>query len=81
MRRQLNPFYTILSPEGDRKVEFYRFEDGTFEFQEWYWSENPLERCWLPALGSRRSICGTEDIAWREALGSIPWLKAVVKAE
>ena len=56
----------LMSRDGKRKVEIFRAADGTYGFEELYFSEEPRERCWIAA---------DAEIAEREARGRVEWLR------
>jgi hypothetical protein len=64
----------ILNGAGDRKVVFYRRPTGTFYFEEWYFSSEPLEQCWIPLGCDRIGLYASAEIARQEASTSISWL-------
>ncbi len=51
------------------------FGENTFGFEEQYFSDEPLERCWCPLSQVPLSFCETEEIAVREAHARVVWLK------
>jgi len=61
---------TIYSQDNLRRVQIFRREDGTFGFDEEKYAEK--EQCWIP-LGFN-SICDSQERAFTEARGRIPWL-------
>jgi hypothetical protein len=72
---------TIVDSTGKRRVLIVRRESGVYGFEEEHWSDEPLEQCWIPSRASRQyafSICGSEDIALREAMGRVDWLAGVI---
>ncbi len=65
---------TIYSSDRLRKVEFERRRDGSFTFEEWEYSTDPLEQCWIPVPRDSWSFCDSLATAEREAHGRISWL-------
>lgn len=64
----------LVSPDGKRKVEIFRRADGSFGFESFRFSDEPLENCWIPE--NRRPVCvaATQEIAEREARERVKWL-------
>ena len=60
-----------------RKVIFYRRPDGTYFFEEWYFSEEPLEMSWIPRPLAGIGIYDSIETALREAKGRIAWLQQI----
>jgi hypothetical protein len=67
---------TLSSTDGRRKVEIYRRDDGTYGFEAWNWSDEPLERCWIPYGNFSHCIAPNADGPEREARGRVPWLSS-----
>jgi len=65
---------TLTDITGKRRVHIFKRENGTFGFEEEYWSDDEFERCWIPAGRQMFSICDSQEIALREARGRIGWL-------
>jgi hypothetical protein len=65
---------TIYDQDKQRRVTIFQNQDGTFGFEEDYFSDDPLEQCWVSKCfpGSR---CGSLDEARREVHGRVAWLK------
>ena len=65
----------LISPDGKRKVQIFRRDDGSFGFEALRFSDEPLERGWIP--DGRFSECFAEDehTAESEALGRVLWLQ------
>lgn len=62
-----------------RRVTIFRRDDSSFSFLEEYFSNEPLERCWLPSTAQRSiPFCDSFETAIREAAGRIEWFDAVV---
>ncbi len=70
---------TITDSTGKRRVLLLRRENGAFGYEVEHWSDEPMERCWIPLGQYPFSICGSEEIALREALGRVDWLPAAVE--
>lgn len=65
--------HTITSASGDRQVEFYQHDDGTFGFEPEIWLEE--EECWVPhGRYSQCRVSSLED-AISEAAGRVSWLR------
>ena len=65
----------LVAPDGKRKVEIFRREDGTFGFTSLRFSDDPRERCWIPH--GRFSECFAPDAqtAEFEARSRVAWLR------
>jgi hypothetical protein len=64
----------LVAPEGKRKVQIHRRDDGSFGFEALRFSEDPLERCWVPHGRFSECIAPSAEIAEREARGRVDWL-------
>ncbi|HEY7403145.1 MAG TPA: hypothetical protein VIB39_06460 [Candidatus Angelobacter sp.] len=64
---------TITHPDGRRKVEVFRRQNGTYGFEEWQWLE--FEECWCPFAKHPISIIDTFEHALEEIKGRIPWIE------
>lgn len=62
----------IEHPDGSRKVEIFRRDDGTFGFEAMKWAER--ERSWC--IDGRFSVCfaASAEEAEREARSRVYWL-------
>ena len=69
----MNVIRTFLSSDGNRKVEIFQREDGTFGFAELRFGAD--ENCWLQVGRYSIAIIDTLDSAIREAKGRVSWLK------
>lgn len=38
----------LVSRDGTLKVQIYRRDAGTYGFDEWRFSDEPREHCWIP---------------------------------
>lgn len=67
----------IIDTTGKRKVEIFKRNDGSFGFESWQFSDEPLENCWIPYGYGRSSACfaADQEIAEREARGRVDWLR------
>jgi hypothetical protein len=66
----------FVDPTGKYRVLIVRRENGNFGWEVEHWSDEPLELCWIRPGQYPFSICGSEEIALREALGRVDWLAA-----
>jgi hypothetical protein len=66
---------TFNSPDGKRRVLIVQRNNGSFGYEEEYFSEHPEELCWCPLTQRPFSICDSEATALREAFGRIDWLQ------
>lgn len=58
----------LLSPDGKRKVVIFRRDDGTFGFESVRFTDDSLERSWIPS--GRLSECFARDERTAEAEAS-----------
>ena len=65
----------LMAADGKRKVEIFRRHNGTYGFTVLRWSEEPLEKCWVPF--GRYSECFALDAATAEAeaRSRVEWLR------
>jgi hypothetical protein len=74
----LRVVHTILSKDGERRIEFYERDDHRFGFIE---SMRTVtldgEPAWTPAWPSPSPICDTFDTAKSEAAARINWLSEI----
>ena len=61
---------------GKQRVRIFLRANGTFYFQEEYFSEHPSEQCWIPVSSQSVGFYDREATALREAKASIDWLIA-----
>ena len=66
---------TIYSIDQKKRINFIQKANGTFCFEEEYFSEDPLEMSWIPIARQFLSICDSLDLAIREAKGRVSWLE------
>lgn len=71
---------SIASADGQRRIDFFRRDDGFFDFVEWKHYQRDQDDIWSPPeywapLPSSCSIFETLEIAEREARWKITWLK------
>ena len=71
---------TIVDNTGMRRVLIIRRSDGLFRFEVEHWSDEPKELCWIPRGGRSVSLCDSEEIALREAIGRVDWLQELLGA-
>ena len=70
----------IYDASKKRRVLIIRRENGTFGYDEEYFSEEPLERCWISRGRFPLAVCDTESTALLEAMGRIEWLAVVLSS-
>ena len=66
----------IVDPTGKHRVLIVQRANGSYGWEVEHWSDKPLEQCWIRPGQYPFSICGSEEIALREALGRVEWLAA-----
>jgi hypothetical protein len=67
----------IIHPNGLKKVEIIKRDDGTFGFLDWEWDAE--EESWVLTRKYSESMCETQDIAQSEAEDRVLWLKDLLK--
>jgi len=67
---------TIQSADGLRKIEIFRRPEGSYGFEGYRFSCEPLERCWIP-YGFHGCRAADAAIAEREALERVSWSKVL----
>jgi hypothetical protein len=65
----------LMSQDGTRKVQIFRRDDGSFGFESWRFSDEPLEGCWIPDGRYAEHVAPTQEIAEREARSRVDWLR------
>ena len=48
--------------------------DGRYTFVEERYSDDPLEKCWIPQRRQFTTICESRETVEREARGRVDWL-------
>jgi hypothetical protein len=69
---------SLLSPDGQRRVDIYRRADGLFGFDVPKRHDGPANtrEYWAP-LGPFGTITATAESAKREAYSRVPWLQRI----
>jgi hypothetical protein len=65
----------IYDESHKRRVKILRRESGTFYYEQEYFSDEPLEMCWIPTGRRVTGFYDTKETAEIEARGNIDWLK------
>jgi hypothetical protein len=63
---------TLYNPDRTRRVYIFRRSNGTFGFEEEYFSNDEYEMCWIPRSGL--SVFDSAETALREARDRLNWL-------
>jgi hypothetical protein len=66
----------IYEGDGKRRVVILRRDSGSYFYEVEYFSEHPLEMCWIP---TRRQMVGfyeSRERAEDEAYANVDWLKS-----
>ena len=75
-REEADPCVRVLQDaEGKRRVRIFRRHTGTYYFEDEYFGEHPMERCWIPIRGGAVGFYDSEQTALREAKANIDWLR------
>ncbi len=61
--------------EAKRRLRIFLRPTGSFYFREEYFSERPLEECWIPVAGGGVGFYDSEQTALREATAELDWLR------
>ncbi len=64
----------IYSQDRKRRVCIVQRENGSFGFEEEYFSDDPFEMSWCRYGQYPLAICDSEETALREAMGRVKWL-------
>ena len=65
---------SISDSSGLRRVDIIERADGSFGFEEWYFSRPPDEKCWVPANRQMITFTDSAESAEREARARVEWL-------
>ena len=65
----------LQDKEAKRRLRIFLRHSGSFYFTEEYFSEHPLEKCWIPVAGGAVGFYDSEQTALREATAEIDWLR------
>ena len=65
----------LMAADGRHKVEIFRRENGTYGFAALRWSDEPLERCWVPFGRYSECFALDADSAVVEAKSRVEWLR------
>ncbi|HXE52135.1 MAG TPA: hypothetical protein VN541_03930 [Tepidisphaeraceae bacterium] len=65
---------TIVDATGKRRVLILQRANGTFGFEVEHRGDNPMERGWIRDGQHPLSVCGSAEVALREATGRVEWL-------
>ena len=62
---------TIMSEAGDRKLDIFRRDNGTFGFEEFFFDFEEKARC--PVRGQSYAIVDTVERATAEGMARVSW--------
>ena len=65
---------TLTSRDGQERVHIVRRSNGSFGFEEEYFSTHPLEMCWCSRPHHPLCVCDSSETARREARSRVDWL-------
>jgi hypothetical protein len=65
----------LVSRDGTLKIRIYRREAGTFGFDQWLFSDEPREHCWIPHGRFSECVAPDEQTAEHEARDRVEWLR------
>jgi hypothetical protein len=65
----------FVSRDRTLKVHIFRRDSGTFGFDQWKFSDEPRERCWIPFGRFSECIAPDAQTAEDEARQRVEWLR------
>ena len=65
----------LVAPDGRRKVQIFRRDNGTYGFESFRFDDDPLALCWVPYGRFSKCIADSEELAEHEARGHIDWFR------
>jgi hypothetical protein len=65
----------LRSRDGRLKVHIFRRDAGTFGFDQWRFSDEPREHCWIPFGRFSECVAPDQRTAEQEARDRIEWLR------
>ena len=68
---------TFFSRDKLHRVLIVQRPNGHYGFEEEYFSQEPLEQCWVRTGQYPLAICDTPELAEREARGRVDWMADV----
>lgn len=64
----------VVHPGGKLRAIVFERDDGSFGFEDQWFSDDPMALCWIPRGRHSVSFCDTAERAASEAQGRIDWL-------
>jgi hypothetical protein len=61
----------LVASDGTRKVQIFQRDDGSFGFESFRFSDDPLERCWIPHGRYSECFAPSAEAAEFEARGRV----------
>ena len=65
----------LTSRDGTLKVQIFRRDAGTFGFDQWRFSDEPREHCWIPFGHFSECVAPDPQTAEQEARDRVDWLR------
>lgn len=65
----------IYDEDEERRVVIFRRGDGTFFYEEEYFSKHEHEMCWIPKKKQTIGFYDSRETALREAIANTDWLR------
>jgi hypothetical protein len=65
----------MTSSDGTLKVQIFRRDAGTFGFDQWRFSDEPRELCWIPFGRFSECVAPDQQTAEQEARDRVEWLR------
>ena len=70
-----NPVQEIYDEDKERRIVISRRENGTYFYEEEYFSTHEYEMCWIPKKQHWIGFYDSRDTALREAIANTDWLR------
>lgn len=72
--------WRITSPDSKSRIRIFKRGDGTFSFDEFYWSDEDQAWCMLKPRSGSYPIFDSLETTLREIAGRVPWVADAVKS-
>ena len=69
----------IYDQDKERRIVIFQRDDGTFFYEEEYFSRDEYEMCWIPKRQQRIGFYDSQETALREAIANTDWLISGLK--
>ena len=75
MEMTSNTMQEIYDQDEERRVVILQRGDGTFFYEEEYFSKHEYEMCWIPKKQQTIGFYDSQETALREAIANTDWLR------